>query len=184
MSKRRDLKAAPTFFANAIGTHGEPTAVTTDRAHGRVRVVDDLVPDALHDTTQYPNNPVEADYGRLKGQTPSDARSQTRPDRQHHDPRSRMHSEPAAGTLRTRGRCPSRTDASCSARRARSVNLRGQPDRSRLAALVDTTTQQCRSRSTHPPALDQGEFDRCTNRMTPATRPQRRHQAEWREPNH
>ena len=65
-SKRRDLKAATKFFANAIGTHGEPAEVTTDRAHALVRVVTDLQPAALHDTTQYANNRVEADHGRLK----------------------------------------------------------------------------------------------------------------------
>ena len=66
VSKRRDLKAATKFFANAIGTHGEPAEVTTDRAHALVRVVTELLPAALHDTTQYANNRVEADHGRLK----------------------------------------------------------------------------------------------------------------------
>ena len=37
-----------------------------DRAHALVRVVTDLLPAALHDTTQYANNRVEADHGRLK----------------------------------------------------------------------------------------------------------------------
>ena len=67
VSKRRDLKAATTFFANAIGTYGQPVEITTDRAHALVRVVADLLPAALqHDTTQYANNRVEADHGRLK----------------------------------------------------------------------------------------------------------------------
>ena len=66
MSKKRDLKAATTFFASAIGSHGAPTEITTDRAHALVRVVVELLPNALHDTTQYANNRVEADHGRLK----------------------------------------------------------------------------------------------------------------------
>jgi len=48
-------------------------ADSTDRVHTRVRVVTDLLPAALHDTTQYANNRVqyvnnraEADHGRLK----------------------------------------------------------------------------------------------------------------------
>ena len=49
-----------------ITAHGQPAEVTTDRAHALVRVVTDLVPDALHDTTQYANDRVEADHGRLK----------------------------------------------------------------------------------------------------------------------
>jgi len=66
VSKRRDLKAATEFFAEAIGTHGQPVEITADRAHALVRVVSELLPAALHDTTQYANNRDEADHGRLK----------------------------------------------------------------------------------------------------------------------
>jgi len=66
VSKRRDLRAATTFFANAIGTHGAPSEVTTDRAHALARAIADLFPAAVHDTTQFANNRVEADHGRLK----------------------------------------------------------------------------------------------------------------------
>jgi transposase, IS6 family len=66
LSKKRDLKAATAFFANAISSHGEPAEVTTDRAHALVRVIAELLPVALHDTTQYANNRVETDHGRLK----------------------------------------------------------------------------------------------------------------------
>ena len=66
VSNRRDLKAATKFFANVIGAHGQPAEITTDRAHVLVRVVAELLPGALHDTTQYANNRVEADHGRLK----------------------------------------------------------------------------------------------------------------------
>ncbi len=66
VSKRRDMKAATAFFATAITAHGRPAEITTDRAHALVRVVTELLPDALHDSTQYANNRVEADHGRLK----------------------------------------------------------------------------------------------------------------------
>jgi transposase, IS6 family len=66
LSKRRDLKAATRFFAAAIDSHGEPTEITTDRAHVLARVVMELLPAAFHDTTQYANNRIEADHGRLK----------------------------------------------------------------------------------------------------------------------
>ena len=66
VSKRREVKAATKFFASAIAAHGLPAEITTDRAHTLVRVVTDLLPAALHDTTQYANNRVEADHGRLK----------------------------------------------------------------------------------------------------------------------
>ena len=39
---------------------------TTDLATPLLRVVDDLLPDVLHDTTQYANNTIECDHGRLK----------------------------------------------------------------------------------------------------------------------
>ena len=66
VSERRDLKAATKFFASAIAAHGPPAEISTDRAHTLIRVVTDLLPAALHDTTQYGNNRVEADHGRLK----------------------------------------------------------------------------------------------------------------------
>ena len=66
VSRERDLKAATKFFTSVIAAHGQPAEITTDRAHALVRVVGELLPDALHDTTQYANNRVEADHGRLK----------------------------------------------------------------------------------------------------------------------
>ena len=66
VSKRRDLKAATKFFVNAIRSHGAPAEITTDRAHGLARAIAELLPAALHDTTQYANNRIEADHGRLK----------------------------------------------------------------------------------------------------------------------
>ena len=40
--------------------------VTTDRAAVYPRVLDELIPSALHTVEQYANNPIEADHGRLK----------------------------------------------------------------------------------------------------------------------
>jgi IS6 family transposase len=66
VSKKRDTKAATRFLARAIYAHGTPTEVTTDRAPALARAITELLPAALHDTTQYANNRVEADHGRLK----------------------------------------------------------------------------------------------------------------------
>ncbi len=66
VSKKRDTKAATRFFSGAIGVHGTPTEVTTDRSPALARVITELPPLALHDTTQYANNRIEADHGRLK----------------------------------------------------------------------------------------------------------------------
>ena len=66
LSKKRDLKAATRFFTTAIQAHGEPAEVTTDRSAALARTIVELMPGVHHDTTQYANNRVEADHGRLK----------------------------------------------------------------------------------------------------------------------
>jgi transposase-like protein len=50
----------------ALGTHGAPTEVVTDRAWTLLTVVGELLPDSFHNTAQYANNRIEADHGRLK----------------------------------------------------------------------------------------------------------------------
>jgi transposase, IS6 family len=66
VSKTRDLTAARRFFDRAVGDHGRPREVTTDLAAPLLHVVDELLPDAAHDTSQHANNRIEADHGRLK----------------------------------------------------------------------------------------------------------------------
>jgi IS6 family transposase len=65
VSKRRDIAAATTFFTTMLQAHGRPENVTTDLAAPLLRVVDELFPEALHDTGQYTNNRIENDHGRL-----------------------------------------------------------------------------------------------------------------------
>ena len=66
VSPRRDTQAARHFFATALGSHGEPAEVVTDRAWTLLAVVDELMPAVFHNTAQYANNRIEADHGRLK----------------------------------------------------------------------------------------------------------------------
>ena len=66
VSKRRNLAAARTFFAMVLASHGRPEEVTTDLAASLLRVVDELLPDVVHDTERYSNNRIENDHGRLK----------------------------------------------------------------------------------------------------------------------
>jgi transposase-like protein len=66
VSPRRDTRAARRFFATALGSHGEPTEVVTDRAWTLFAVVDELLRGAFHNTEQYANNRIESDHGRLK----------------------------------------------------------------------------------------------------------------------
>jgi IS6 family transposase len=62
LSDRRDLAGARRFFTRAL----RASTVPADRAPAYVRVLDELVPSALHTVERYANNPVEADHGRLK----------------------------------------------------------------------------------------------------------------------
>ena len=66
VSKRRNVPAATKFFEMMLAGRERPTDVTTDLAAPLLRVVDDLPPEVLHDTTQYANNRIECDHGRLK----------------------------------------------------------------------------------------------------------------------
>ena len=66
LSARRDLAAARRFFSRALRTGTIPAEVTTDRAPAYPRVLDELIPSALHTVERYANNPIETDHGRLK----------------------------------------------------------------------------------------------------------------------
>ena len=66
VSPRRDIAAARRFFTTLITAHGEPDEVVTDLAQALETVIEELVPDAFHNTEQYANNRVECDHGRLK----------------------------------------------------------------------------------------------------------------------
>ena len=66
VSRRRNIAAATRFFETMLAGRERPREVTTDLAAPLLRVVDELLPDVLHDTTQYANNRIEWDHGRLK----------------------------------------------------------------------------------------------------------------------
>ena len=66
LSARRDLAAARCFFTQALRVGAIWAEVTTDRCPAYPRVLDELIPPALHTVGQYANNPVEPDHGRLK----------------------------------------------------------------------------------------------------------------------
>jgi transposase-like protein len=66
VSRRRNIAAATRFFETMLIGRDRPREVTTDLAAPLLRVVDELLPEVLHDTTQYANNRIERDRGRLK----------------------------------------------------------------------------------------------------------------------
>ncbi len=63
LSQHRDLAAARRFFTRALRAGTVPAEVTTDRAPAYPRVLEELVPSAMHTVERYANNPVEADHG-------------------------------------------------------------------------------------------------------------------------
>jgi transposase-like protein len=65
-AQKRDLAASRRFFTQALEQAPRPTEVTTDRAPAYFRILDELLPAALHVFDQYANNVVEADHGKLK----------------------------------------------------------------------------------------------------------------------
>ena len=66
VSKRRNVDAATRFFETMLVGRDRPREVTTDLAAPLLRVVDELLPEVLHDTSQFANNRIECDHGRLK----------------------------------------------------------------------------------------------------------------------
>jgi len=66
VSTRRNAETARAFFTRALCCATAPVEVTTDRAPVYPRVLDELVPAALHVTEQYANNTIKTDHGRLK----------------------------------------------------------------------------------------------------------------------
>ena len=66
VSAHRDIAAARRFFNVALAGHDEPDEVVTDLAQALETVIEELIPDAFHNTLRYANNRVECDHGRLK----------------------------------------------------------------------------------------------------------------------
>ena len=66
VSQRRDIPAARIFFSSALDAHGMPAEVVTDLASTLETAIEELIPDAFHNTENHANNRVECDHGRLK----------------------------------------------------------------------------------------------------------------------
>jgi transposase-like protein len=67
LSPRRYDGAARRFFDQALrSSRPTPDEVVTDKAPSYVGVMDDLLPQAFHNTERHANNRIEADHGRLK----------------------------------------------------------------------------------------------------------------------
>ncbi len=90
-----------------MSNHGRPIEATTDLAAPLLRVIDEMIPDVVHDTEQY-STTGSATTTADQSKTPADARSANRPDRVGRDSWPRVHAERSTRSLRTRRRSPPR----------------------------------------------------------------------------
>ena len=63
LQKRRDARAAKRFFRRLLRTHqGEPRKIVTDKLRSYGVAHRELIPDTIHDTSQYANNRAELSH--------------------------------------------------------------------------------------------------------------------------
>ena len=63
LQKRRDAKTAKRFFRRLLRRHqGEPRKIVTDKLRSYGVAHRELIPDTIHDTTQYANNRAELSH--------------------------------------------------------------------------------------------------------------------------
>ena len=63
MQRRRDAKAAKRFFKRLLKTHrNEPRKIVTDKLRSYGVAHRELIPDTIHDTSQYSNNRAELSH--------------------------------------------------------------------------------------------------------------------------
>jgi putative transposase len=63
LQRRRDRKAARRFFRRLLETHsGEPRKIVTDKLRSHGVAHRELIPDTIHDTSQYANNRAELSH--------------------------------------------------------------------------------------------------------------------------
>ncbi len=63
LQRRRDSKAAKRFFKRLLNTHrDEPRKIVTDKLRSYGVAHRELIPDTIHDTSRYANNPAELSH--------------------------------------------------------------------------------------------------------------------------
>jgi hypothetical protein len=124
-----------------------PVEVTTGRAYVCPRVLDELIPTALHTVGQYANNPVEADHGRLKARLRPMRGLRSHRSARNPGRRSCLRAECAPRPLRHRHRRLRPPQAPEGLRRPRTDNLTSKHPSHAPTPRRDRITQQCRPRS-------------------------------------
>jgi hypothetical protein len=98
--------AARRFFIRALRACTIPAEVTTDRAPAYLRVLDELIPSALHTVERYANNPGRDRSRTAESSPPAKARPEAPPFRTDPGRRACLRPEPPPRPLRTRHRRP------------------------------------------------------------------------------
>jgi DDE domain len=101
LSMRRDLAAARRFFTRAMRAGVIPVEVTTDRAPAYPRVLDELIPSALHTVERYANNPNRGRSRAAQSLAPADALAEAAPLSADSRRRSRLRPETCAAATMT-----------------------------------------------------------------------------------
>ena len=99
VSAKRDLAAARRFFNQALRAGTSPAEVTTDRAAVYPRVIDELIPSALHTVEQYANNPDRDRSRTAESPAPANAGPETPPVSADPGRRPRVRAEPTPRPL-------------------------------------------------------------------------------------
>jgi transposase-like protein len=123
VSAKRDLAAARRFFSRALRTGTIPAEVTTDRAAVYPRVIDKLIPSALHTVEQYGEQPGRGRPRAAESPAPVDARPETPAVSADPHRRPRVRAEPAPRPLRHRHGRPRLRPAPHRLRRPRNYHL-------------------------------------------------------------
>jgi transposase-like protein len=123
LSTRRDLVAARRFFIHALRSGTIPAEVTTDRAPAYPRVLDELIPSALHTVAALREQPGRSRPWPPESAAAANARTEASPVRTDHLCRARVRAEHPLWSLRTRHRHPRPPSDPRSIRRAHDGHL-------------------------------------------------------------
>jgi hypothetical protein len=136
--------AARRFFIRALRACTIPAEVTTDRAPAYLRVLDELIPSALHTVERYANNPGRDRSRTAESSPPAKARPEAPPFRTDPGRRACLRPEPPPRPLRTRHRRPRPPPDPRSIRRAHDGHLTTRSFSSARSVMrTDRPMQHC-----------------------------------------
>lgn len=82
VSPKRDIPAARKFFTGALNAHGEPDEIITDLAQALETTIEQLIPDAFHNTEQTPRTHMPTTFSDRSSERGLQNRSECRREHQ------------------------------------------------------------------------------------------------------